>query len=459
MAGSDARVNTSLRRTLLAWLLVPLMLVAAAGAGLQYWLAVQPAQEALDRALADATLAVGNLLRAEQGRVSFVLTPESEWLLRADRLDTVYYAVLGPGGDLVAGDAALARLQVPAGAGSPVLADALLAGDPVRAAALRLECGPATCEVRMAETLNKRQHIERDAVAAAAFTLALIAAASAIAIALAVRRGLRPLAAVQHDIGRRSLDDLSALDSQHAPSEVKPLLEAINQLFTRLRDAATAQRAFIADAAHQLRTPLANLRTETELAVLEPHPPELDATLQRLAAAAARSSRLAEQLLALARAERTAQAGAALEQVDLRQLAADSAQEWVPRALAVEIDLGFELQPAQLQGKGYLLREMLANLVHNALQYAGAGARVTVRTAQEGESAVLEVEDNGPGIPQGERDRVFERFVRGAHAPGAGSGLGLAIVRDIAQLHRAQVRLLDGAEGRGLKVKVQFLNA
>ncbi|HET6827567.1 MAG TPA: sensor histidine kinase N-terminal domain-containing protein, partial [Ramlibacter sp.] len=274
-------MNASLRRTLLAWLLVPLMLVAAAGAGLQYWLAVQPAQEALDRALADATLAVGNLLRAEQGRVSFVLTPESEWLLRADRLDTVYFAVLGPGGDLVAGDAALARLELPAGAGSPMLADVQLAGHAVRAAALRLECGPAVCEVRMAETLNKRQHIERDALAAAAFTLALIAAASAIAIAFAVRRGLRPLAAVQQDIGRRSLDDLSALDAQHAPAEIRPLLEAINQLFARLRDAATAQRAFIADAAHQLRTPLANLRTETELAVLEPHPPELDATLQR----------------------------------------------------------------------------------------------------------------------------------------------------------------------------------
>ena len=447
----------SLRRTLWAWLLLPLVLIAAAGAGLQYALTVRPAQEALDRALEDAALAVGNLLRTEGGHVRFAMTAESEWVLRADRADTVYFSVSGPHGEVLAGDRALAQLQLPAGpSGAPVLADAELGGRSLRVAALRLDCAKAQCEVRLAETRNKRQRIERDALAAAGATLVLLAAASALAIALAVRRSLRPLAAVQRDIGQRSLEDLAELDAGEAPAEIRPLLGAVNQLFARLREAARAQNAFIADAAHQLRTPLAALRTETELALLEPHPPQMQPTLAHLAQAAARTSRLAEQLLALARAGATAQLDAPLEDVDLRQVAADAAQDWVPRAMTAGTDLGFELQPVVLRGRSHLLRELLANLIHNALQYAGPGARVTVRCGPHEGEAWLEVEDNGPGIAPQERQRVLERFVRGSAAEGPGSGLGLAIVRDIAQLHGGQVELLDGAQGRGLMVRVRF---
>jgi two-component system sensor histidine kinase TctE len=235
-------------------------------------------------------------------------------------------------------------------------------------------------------------------------------------------------------------------------------VQAINQMLGRVRAAAEAQRAFIADAAHQLRTPLTSLRTEAELALLESHPPQLTPALTRLADSSARAARLAGQLLSLARAE--APAAEPETRLDLQQVARDAAAEWVPRAMAAGVDLGFDLQPARVQGRALLLQELLANLLHNAIEYAGRGARVTVRTRSELQQdlpgAVLEVEDNGPGIPPADRARVFERFDRGSRPRGSGSGLGLAIVRDIARGHGAAVTLADGADGHGLLVRVQF---
>ncbi|HEU0202568.1 MAG TPA: sensor histidine kinase N-terminal domain-containing protein, partial [Burkholderiaceae bacterium] len=424
---------TSLRHTLLRWLLVPLVLIVGASSALQYWFTVRPATQALDLALGDAALAVGNLLRIEDGLLAFAMTAETERLLRADRLDRIYFAVLGPRGARIAGDPALAELAVAVSrTGQVVYVDASLDGLPVRAAVLDVECGSTTCQVRIAETLVKRARIQRDALITTTVGLLLLVVAVTIAIAIAVRRGLQPLEDVRAHIARRSLDDLRAIDAHNAPAEVQPLLAAINQLFERLLTAARAQKAFIADAAHQLRTPLTSLKTESELALLEKHPADMTPTLKRVAIAAARAARMAEQLLALARADRTAQAETTVETLDLRQVAAASAEEWVPRAISAGIDLGFDLHAATVHGRSYLLRELLANLIHNALEYAGRGARVTVRTGLVEGAPVLEVEDNGPGIPAAERTRVFERFARGAAAPGTGSGLGLAIVRDIA---------------------------
>lgn len=448
---------TSLRRILLAWLLVPLVLIVSGGATLQYWLTVRPATEALDVALADAALAVGNLLRVSGGRLEVALNEDTERLLRADRYDSVYYAVLGPQGALAAGDRSLAELDL--GLAPPrqtVYLDDTLEGQPVRIVVLGLRCGTGTCQVRVAETWGKRERIQRNALMAATATLALLIFAVTVATAAGVRRGLRPLARLRNEVGQRSLEDLQELDAHGAPTEVQPLLGAINQLFTRLRTASVAQKSFIADAAHQLRTPLASLRTESELALLEPHPAEMRPTLGRIANAAARAARLAEQLLALARADSTAQADTPAEWLDLRQLVTESAQEWVPRAIGAGIDLGFELHAATALGRGFLLRELLANLVHNAFQYAGRGARVTVRTRSEPGASVLEVEDNGPGIAPAERDRLFERFTRGHGAHGTGSGLGLAIVRDIAQLHGAEITLDHAEAGTGLRVRVRF---
>jgi two-component system sensor histidine kinase TctE len=248
------------------------------------------------------------------------------------------------------------------------------------------------------------------------------------------------------------------------PSEVQPLIDAVDQLLQRVAADASQQRHFIADAAHQLRTPLTALRTETELALLEPHPPAVHATLQRVHRSAQRVARLADQLLALARTEASSREPGGAEPVDLKSVAQDAAQDWVPRALERGADLGFQLETAPVRGRRHLIGELLANLIHNALEYATGEtsdaarvARITVRTAiGEAGEALLEVEDNGPGIPAAERERVLERFYRPSGSAGSGSGLGLAIVRDIAQAHGAQVALLDGEDGTGLRVRVSF---
>jgi two-component system sensor histidine kinase TctE len=221
--------------------------------------------------------------------------------------------------------------------------------------------------------------------------------------------------------------------------------------------ASAAEKAFIADAAHQLRTPLTALRTETELALLESHPPQTEALLRRLHLATTRSARLANQLLSQARAEHVRH-NSAMERFDLKQIATEAAEEWVSRSVDAGVDLGFELESARVDGHGFLLREMLANLLDNAINYAGAGARITIRTGPSREAAgcaQLEVEDNGPGIPPSDRERAFERFQRG-NAGGPGSGLGLSIVRDIASHHGARAELLDGEGGVGLRVRVTF---
>jgi two-component system, OmpR family, sensor histidine kinase TctE len=288
------------------------------------------------------------------------------------------------------------------------------------------------------------------------------ALASLLSIVLAARRGLAPLRQLSDQVGQRSLDDLRPLDSASTPRELHGLVAAMNRLLERVRSGSLAQQAFLADAAHQLRTPLAALKNEAELALAQDHPPGVQATLARLNAGAARAARLSSQLLALARSDSAAAAALPSEALDWEAIATEAAQEWVPRALAVGIDLGFDLQSAPLRGRRFLLRELLANLLHNALAYAGPGAVVTVRCGRDGQDAVLEVEDNGPGVAPEERESVFQRFQRGSAAtlqPGTaseGSGLGLAIVRDIALGHGGRVELLDAGGGRGLRVRVSL---
>jgi two-component system sensor histidine kinase TctE len=451
----------SLKRLLAVWLLVPLLLLVPVAAGLQYWLTLRPALNSLDHGLGDAALALANLLHVDRdGGIVFDLAPQTERSLRTDRDDRVYYAVLDPDGRRVAGDPALAGLNVvtesprSGAARYENYGDARIEGEPVRIAVYRTPCGAGECEVRVAETTHKRQHAQRDAVLAAFASMLVLALLLIVLMMVAIDRALRPLVEVHDELARRSLDNLDPIESTRAPAEVQPLLQAINRLFVRLRGAAQTQQAFIADAAHQLRTPRTALRTEAELALLEPHPPALTPTLRRLAGTSERASRVAAQLLSLARAD--APSTQPSVRVDLRTTCGEAAQEWVPRALSAGVDLGFDLEPAAVSGQPLLLQELLANLLHNAIEYAGRGARVTVRTRSSAAGALLEVEDDGPGIPPADRDRVLARFERGSQARGHGSGLGLAIVRDIAAAHAGEVRLLDPPGGRGLLVQVQF---
>jgi two-component system sensor histidine kinase TctE len=450
----------SLRRVLLGWLLLPLIGLVPLTAALLYALAVRPALDGLDRALTDTAVALAQIIVVRDGRPALPLSEQTARALHANLVDQTLFAVGDPAGGLLGGDAAL-RLQMPAlRAGEWRFFDTAVQGRTMRAAAFGAACGdapPQVCTILVAESLGKR------AAAEWAVLLASLAAATALALSLAllallaVRRGLRPLRRAAAEVRSRTLDRLQPVDARAVPKEAASFVEALNDLFARLHDAATAQRAFVADAAHQLRTPLATLRSDAAQALAAPHPAELHPTLERLHAAAERGTRLTQQLLALARAE-----GAALDPaqpprpLDLRQLAGEAADQWLQPSLAAQQDLGFDLAPAWISGRALLLHELLGNLIHNAIEHAGAGARVTVRTALHEGRAWLEVEDDGPGVADDEREPLWERFRRGRHAAGGGSGLGLAIVRDIARLHGAQVALQAGDGGRGLRVRIAF---
>jgi two-component system sensor histidine kinase TctE len=274
----------------------------------------------------------------------------------------------------------------------------------------------------------------------------------------AVGRGLAPLETLRREVENRSHRDLSALPVEETPQEVKPLISAMNELLDRLSLALAAQQRFIADAAHQLRTPIAGLKTQTELAMRQTPPGEAQVTLRQLRSATEQTTHLVNQLLSLARAEPPAGRVHTSDRVDLEALARGATTDWVPRALDRNVDLGFDAdsERAYVEGDPFLLREMLNNLLDNAIRYTQPGGQVTVRVSRMHESPVLTVEDNGPGIPDTERGRVFERFYRVLGTGTDGCGLGLAIVREIAQSHGAQVELTTSSGGHGTTARVVF---
>ena len=449
------------------WLVLPLALLVPATAILFYRLALAPALDSLDHALDGTALALERLVRVDDGVLTLVVSPELDSALRADRYDDVHWVALRPDGRVLAGDPELASLGGPPSAVDWRFFDADYNHQPVRVALHSWACVPATaqqpegqCEARVSETLNKRHGVARQVLAAAASSMLLEALVLAVMGWLAIVRSLRPVESLSKDIEQRSPEHLGPVVRPDIPREVAPLVTALNDLFARVVTASAAEKAFIADAAHQLRTPLTVLRTETELALLEAHPPQLEGLLRRLHIATTRAARLANQLLSQARAEHERH-NSAMERFDLKQIASEAAEEWVARSVDAGVDLGFELESARVDGHGFLLREMLANLLDNAINYAGPGARITIRTGPSPDAlacAMLEVEDNGPGIPPHERERAFERFQRG-NAGGTGSGLGLSIVRDIAGHHGAKAELLDGPGGIGLRVRVTFTPA
>lgn len=315
--------------------------------------------------------------------------------------------------------------------------------------------------VQVAETRNKRDILAHEILFGMLLPELLLIVLIGLLVWFGVERGLRPLSTLQREISSRSHRDLSPLREQNAPHEVCALIRAMNDLLARLSEALSSQQRFIADAAHQLRTPLAGLKTQTELALRQDELAEVRQTLQQIHTATGQSTHLVNQLLSLARAEPGASRAPATETINLSELARDATTEWVPRALARNIDLGFDAAPhaAYIEGNALLVMEMLRNLLDNAIRYTQSAGQVTVRVAAERDRVLLSVEDNGPGIPQAERERAFESFYRVLGTGTEGCGLGLSIVREIADSHDAEVRLGPGASGSGTLAYVAFPRA
>jgi two-component system sensor histidine kinase TctE len=312
--------------------------------------------------------------------------------------------------------------------------------------------------VQVARSRANREALARRILLDTVLPLSALVTLMTVIVWAGIRAGLQPLALLQSQVEGRQANSLAAIEVNAAPPEVRSLARAINVLLDEVHHSVLAQKRFISDAAHQLRTPLAGLKSQTELALGEATDPALVARLKRVHESASRSAHLVNQLLTLARAEPESAVLQDRVPVDLPRLAREVTAELVPRALAAGIDLGFDesdandAAPPQVRGIALLLREALVNLVDNAIRYAGRGATVTVRVQAVGAEVVMEVEDNGPGVPAGELEHVFERFVR-ATPDGNGCGLGLAIVREIVERHAGQVAL-HAVQPRGARARV-----
>lgn len=447
-------MQSSLRRHLTYWLLGPLLLLVATGSFVSYRIAFNAANRAYDSALLDPALAIASHLKRSGARLELDLPPIAIEALRIDTEDRVYYQVLGPGGELIAGTPRLPAPPELLRPGEHIYYDATLEGERVRIAARAVKVETGTAVVQVAETLIKRDKLVLELLVASTVPQVLIAFAAVALLWLGIGLGLRPLDRLRGEIAARSPRDLRPFSERDKPQEVGSLIAALNQLLSRLNAAIASQQRFIANAAHQLRTPLAGLKTHAELARREPSTSELRSLLDMIAGETQRTSHLVNQLLTLARAEPGETPSG--QPVNLHEIVGRDVRDWVQRALGKNIDLGFELEDAWTLGEPLLLRELAANLLDNALAYTQPGGSVTVRTGVRNGESVLEVEDNGPGIPESEREKVFERFYRVAATGGEGCGLGLSIVSEIAGRHNARVDLALPAGGHGTLIRAIF---
>jgi two-component system sensor histidine kinase TctE len=456
------REQTSLFGEILDWMLVPLLVLWPMSLGLTALVAQQIANLPYDRELGElARLLAGQIVIEEAPRAGDLplvrLRPDRAWdLLRSDDTDRVYFQVLGVRGELVSGDRDLpVPAEEAAADGTLRFRDEEMRDELVRVAYLWLPLpghgDTAGALVQYAETLDKRSRLATEIVKGLILPQFLILPVAVVLVWLALSKGLGPLKELQRRIRERDSGDLGPIDERDAPEEVGPLVASINDLLQRLDQSLVLQKRFLADAAHQLKTPLAGLRMQAELVGREidagrSDPQTLKAALHQIALSSQRAAHSVNQLLALARAEDRARA-LRVETVDLAMLTQEAVHDLFPKAQDKRIDLGYEgAAPggaALMPGQPVLLGELVRNLVDNALQYTPTGGTVTARVLPDpfGQVLVLQVEDSGPGIPEPERGLVFQPFYRALGTGVDGTGLGLAIVQEICRSHEAEIAI------------------
>jgi len=445
----------TLRGQLLRWLLIPLSMLFLLDASGSYFLATRLADRVLDTELIEIARELALHVKPGGPKLSFDLEKDAERTLLLDPDDTLNYAIHDAHGARIAGNA-----EFPPIAGSGVgssFRDSTLAGNVVRIAELNVLAAGEPVSIQVASTKDGSAALAREIVVDIILPqLVLILIAGGL-VWVGVARGLLPLRHLQQAVAARSHRDLSPVTASDIPGEVRPLMASINDLLGRLDEVLSVQNRFIADAAHQLRTPVAGLKAHIEVALREEDPARTRQALAHLYVGVERMSRLVAQLLSLARNEPTTVKKLELQPLDLAKVAFDVTMEWVPHAYRRRIDLGFEGadERVAIAGDTARLSELLNNLLDNAIRYSSEGGRVTVRVAARPEPRVS-VSDDGPTIPVGERERVFERFHRLLGTRADGSGLGLAIVREIAALHGATIRLEDDTDGIGNTFTVLF---
>ena len=457
--GPMRRNGPFLRRKLLGWLLGPLVLLFLVGGAAGYVIAHRLANDVYNRLLLETADELSlHVAAAANGGFVLDLTPAARRLLLSDARDELFYRISATDGRFVAGNAAL---PAPAAGGgkTPDFHQGTVAGKPVWIVAVRI-ARPAAPELllQVAETIAKRGALVRNIVLSIVLPQFLLILVAGFLVRVGIAQGLSPLWRLREAVANRSHLDLSPIGEEDVPGEVRPLLRAVNALMRRLNEVLGFQTRFIADAAHQLRTPVAGLKTTIELAQRETDPAALAHSLDQARVSVERLSRLVSQLLSLARHEPGSVRDPHFDDVDLNKLIFDTTMEWVPEAYKKDIDLGFEgpQSPVLIGGDKVQLTELANNLIDNAVRYTRNAGRVTVRIVA-GPPPAFSVSDDGPRIPPAERERIFERFHRLLGTPAEGTGLGLAIVREIAETHGARVDLSDDADGVGNRFTITFL--
>jgi two-component system, OmpR family, sensor histidine kinase TctE len=467
--GLFQREQRSLFGEILDWMLTPLLLLWPLSLALTWFVAQNIAAKPFDRALAFNLQTLSQFVQTQGNQVRFELTPQARDLLRADDTDLIYYQLIDPRRGLIAGedDLPLPNDNSTPEPGKVMLRDDVVRGDPVRVAYVWLTRtgGERLVLMQMAETKGKRSTLAAEIIKGVMVPQFIILPLAVLLVWLALVRGIRPLSDLEQRIRARKPDDLSPIEESHIPQEVAPLVDSINDLLTRLTTSLGTQKRFLADAAHQLKTPLAGLRMQAELAQRETNPQGIRGSLQQIARSSIRATHTVNQLLALARAETTGRS-LPVAPIDLARLVLDVVRDSVPRALEHSVDLGYEGPEetpldCHIEGNATLLQEMVRNLIDNAMHYSGRGGVVTARILIDRYSKVqvLQVEDNGPGIPVAERDLVLQPFYRALGTNVDGSGLGLAIVNEVVQQHGATLVMEDAHSGQtrpGLRLSIRF---
>lgn len=455
--------GVSLRGRLLRRLALLLSLILLLSSFSAYWNARSAADTAYDRTLLASARAVADGLYADDGRLHANIPYVALDTFAYDSAGRIYYQVLDLQGNQVSGyeDLPPAPPGTPRTDDYPALAhfyDAEYRRQGVRVVSLLQPVSEpqlnGIAEIRVAETQGARERMARELLIGTLWRMGLLSVSALLLVWLAVNLALRPLEALRREVAERASDDLQPLPGSGLPREVLPLVEALNQFNERLRGLFERQSQFIADAAHELRTPLAALKARITLGLRAEQPEEWRSTLEQVAQQGDRLTSLANQLLSLARIESGARAiteGGA-QRIDLSQLARELGLAMAPLAHARGVALALEAdQPVWIDGEPTLLNELLNNLLDNALAHTPAGGNLIIRVLAP---VVLEVEDDGPGIPEAEHEKVFERFYRRSSL-GNGAGLGLAIVGEICRAHQARISLHQ-AHPHGLRVRVEF---
>jgi two-component system sensor histidine kinase TctE len=428
---------TSIRRRLLLFLLPPLTLLMLVGVLINYRTATIFVRAAYDQKLAD--IARSFATQIQQGKPPPTAAPPG-----------ILFSISTPGGQTIAG-----RRGLPAaasGSASVTYGDANLSGQDLHLATYRIP----EAVITVAENDASRPNPGRFILASNWLIDFIELDITLLIVWIGVHFGLKPLLALRRQIEARSARELSPLDTAPVPAEVRPLIDALNLLFELYAGAAQAQSRFVADTAHQLRTPIAGLLGSLQVLMREPAAAPLQSRLASLYEGVSMLSHSANQLLALARADRSTTLNDGFSKTDLKSVVERIVERNVDRAVECGLDLGAECSPAIVDGNARLLDDLLVNLMDNALKYTPSGGRVTVRCGYDAGRPFLEVEDDGPGIPEPERPRVLERFYRIPGSAPGGCGLGLAIVAEIAKQHDARLSIESGAAQRGVRINLLF---